>query len=687
MGVIIAETFTRSLGYLTAIEQAAVKQTAFEFQINPAAPGFNFEALERPKDPNFRSIRVNQDLRIIVHQLPNSTMLCYVDHHDKAYQWAERRKIAVHPTTGAAQIVEVVEREVVQTIVRTQQPALFARHEPEYLLAIGVPPEWLDVVRSVDEGGLEKLIGRLPEEAMERLMELAMGNPVPRPAKLATVSPMTHPDAQRRFRLLENQREFQQALEYPWEKWIVFLHPSQRRMVERNFHGPSSVTGSAGTGKSVVGLHRAAWLASRHPNSRVLLTTFSRTLAVRLAQALDVLLGPNSSERARIDVEHLHKIARDLWVTQNSRPLEILSGKELASLVDEARDSVDHGLFSSAFLRAEWNAIIDPQGINDWDSYRAAPRTRRGTALGARQKLAAWRVFERVRSLMLERGFSTWDSVCYDVAASLKGLDDRAYDHVVVDEAQDFGPAELGLLRALTPAGDNDLFLCGDVGQRIYFPGFSWLSLGIDTRGRSSRLKLNYRTTEPIRRFADRLLPGAIGGSDGELEARDSISLLNGPDPEVHVCRSAKDESNALGEWVKSLLEDGYKPNDIAIFARTDALASERAYPALAPLTLGAHKLSDDEPPTGDDVFLGTMHRAKGLEFRAVAVIAVGDVALPLRSVLDSLEDHGDKQEFIDQERRLLYVACTRARERLFLSCTGIPTAFLASVMASGSVG
>ena len=269
----------------------------------------------------------------------------------------------------------------------------------------------------------------------------------------------------------------------------------------------------------------------------------------------------------------------------------------------------------------------------------------------------------------------------------LYGTDDSRYDHVVVDEAQDFGPAELKLLRALTPAGDNDLFLCGDVGQRIYFPGFSWLSLGIDTRGRSSRLKLNYRTTEPIRRFADRLLPGTITGSDGELEARDSISLLNGPDPEVRVCHSARDESKALGEWIKFLLDDGYKPNDIAIFARTDALGSERAYPALTSLGLGAHKLSDDEPPTGDAVFLGTMHRAKGLEFRAVAVMAAGDVAIPLRSVLDSLEDHGDRQEFIDQERRLLYVACTRARERLFLSCTGTPTAFLASVIGAGSVG
>jgi hypothetical protein len=192
---LIAETFTRSLSKLSPVEQTAVKQAAFDFQMNPAAPSFNFELLGRPKDPRFRSFRVNQDLRIIVHQMPPSLMLCYVDHHKKAYDWAECRKIEVHPTTGAAQIVEVVEREVVRTVIRDEQrePPLFARHDPDYLLALGIPPEWLDAVRQVDQDGLDKLIGRLPEEAMERLMELAVGNPVPRPVVQVPASPFHYP--------------------------------------------------------------------------------------------------------------------------------------------------------------------------------------------------------------------------------------------------------------------------------------------------------------------------------------------------------------------------------------------------------------------------------------------------------------------------------------------------------------
>jgi hypothetical protein len=677
MSLIIAETFTKSLAHLTAAEQAAAKQTAFDFQINPAAPGFNFETLERPKDPNFRSLRVSQDLRIIAHQLSGSTMLCYVDHHDKAYHWAERRRIEVHPSTGAAQIVEVVEKEVVKTIVRAQEPLLFAQHEPDYLLALGVPTEWLDAVRQVDQAGLEKLIGRLPEEAMERLMELAVGNPVPRPVRPSAVTPLTHPDAQRRFRLLDDQQQLRQALDYPWEKWIVFLHPSQRQIIEKSFKGPGSVTGSAGTGKSVVGIHRAAGLARLYPNSRVLLTTFSRTLAVRLAQNLDLLLGADAPERGRIVVEHLHKIARDLWVDHESMQLNIISGKPLMSLVDEANATVGNGAFSSAFLRAEWENIVDSQGIRTWEEYQNASRMHRGKSLGTRQKLAAWRVFEVVHSRIQDGGFQTWDGVCYDVSKVLQGLEKQPFDHIVADESQDFGPPELVLLRALAPAGDNDLFLCGDAGQRIYKSRFSWLGSGIDIRGRSSRLKLNYRTTEPIRRFADELLPGALAGAGGEQECRDSVSLLNGPAPEVHSYSSAIDESRGLGEWIGALVDEGFKPNEIAIFARTEASVTERALVGLKDLGFGAHKLSDDEPPSGDDVFIGTMHRAKGLEFRAVAVVAAGDTALPMRSVLDNLEDRGDKEDFLEQERHLLYVACSRARERLLVSCTGEPTVFL----------
>lgn len=283
----IADTFTDSLARLTGEEQRAVKTTAFDLQLDPANPGMSFHRVERAKDKHFWSVRVSRDLRIIVHRLADSLMLCYVDHHDPAYAWAERRKLETHPRTGAAQLVEI--RETVQEIlvptyveVATPAPArplLFAHLSDDELLSYGVPAEWLADVRLATEDTILRLADHLPSEAAEALLELATGGK-PRVAVARLVaSPFEHPDAQRRFRIVSDVEELARALDYPWEKWTVFLHPGQRELVERRYAGPARVSGSAGTGKTVVALHRAAFLARTHPEARVLLTTFSDPLA------------------------------------------------------------------------------------------------------------------------------------------------------------------------------------------------------------------------------------------------------------------------------------------------------------------------------------------------------------------------------------------------------------------------
>jgi hypothetical protein len=241
-------------------------------------------------------------------------------------------------------------------------------------------------VRQVSEENFDTLIGHLPDEAVERLLDLAAGKPVPRPTPMKGVTDATallHPDAQRRFRVIDNQQELWQALDFPWDQWIVFLHPTQRSIVERSFNGPARVTGSAGTGKSVVALHRAAWLARQNPKARILLTTFSKTLAMRLAQNADILLG-KSPERKQIKIEHLHKLTRDLWVEKNGRPFHAVTAKRLTALLEAAQATVDgSGQFSIGFLRSEFEAVVDPTGITTWEQYKGTSRANRGTALGA----------------------------------------------------------------------------------------------------------------------------------------------------------------------------------------------------------------------------------------------------------------------------------------------------------------
>jgi mRNA-degrading endonuclease RelE of RelBE toxin-antitoxin system len=283
----IADTFTDSLSRLTGAEQKAVKTTAFDLQLDPTGPGLHFHKLDRARDPNFWSVRVNADVRLIAHKTATSVLLCYVGHHDAAYSWAERRRIERHPTTGAAQLVELPERVDHHPATAIRQPTavmvperLFAGISDDTLLAYGVPSEWLGAVGQATEDTLFDIADHLPQEAAEALLNLATGGtPAIPPSVPATADPFSHPDAQRRFRVLTNVAELERALDFPWEKWAVFVHPAQRQLVERSFTGPARVSGSAGIGKTIVALHRAVILARRHPEARVLLTTFSKALA------------------------------------------------------------------------------------------------------------------------------------------------------------------------------------------------------------------------------------------------------------------------------------------------------------------------------------------------------------------------------------------------------------------------
>ena len=676
MKFLIADTFTRSLARLDGQSQGLVKQAAFDFQVTPASPGFHFHKLDRARDKGFWSFRVNQDVRIIVHRGESSLVLCYADHHDAAYAWAEVRRIEVHPQTGAAQIVEVKERieEVVRQVER--EPPLFAKHEPDYLLALGVPAEWIDAVRTIGESGLEKLYAHLPAEAAERLLQLACGEPVARPVTVKTADPFQHPDAQRRFRVLDSHDELRRALDYPWDQWIVFLHPAQRAVVERRFKGPARVSGSAGTGKSVVGLHRAARLLATNVPGRVLLTTYSKTLAARLSQSMDLLVAPSSKERRRLDIDPLHKVARDLWTQRTGKTFSAVDSKLLNDLLAAAKTRAAPAAdFSLAFLRSEWDAVIDPWGIRTWTSYKGVSRTGRSTPLGAKQRLALWKVFEEAQRLLADRRLMTWSGLCY--AAATLSYDKRPFVHVVADESQDFGAAELTLLRALVEPGDDDLFLCGDAGQRIFRTPVAWSAVGMDVRGRSSRLTINYRTTEQIRRFADAILPEVIEEADGEKEKRSTVSVLSGPAPDVHGFDGVSKETDGVARWIKALLDEGYKPQDVAIFARTEGVLRDRAVPALEKAGLTGHHLNDDQPPSAADASLGTMHRAKGLEFKVVVVMGCDADVLPLAYALKDMADDADKDAFLEQERQLLYVACTRARERLLVSFAGKPCRWL----------
>lgn len=678
MNFLIADTFTDSLARLSGDEQKAVKTTAFDLQLNPASPGLNFHKLDKAKDRNFWSVRAGSDIRLIVHKTAGSLMLCYADHHDKAYQWAERRKLEVHPKTGAAQFVEVRERveevavplyvaEPAPQVIAPVKPLLFAGVADDDLLGYGVPAEWLADVRRADEDSLLELADHLPAEAAEALLELATGGrPQPVAVAGAGADPFAHPDALRRFRVMNNVDELSRALDFPWEKWTVFLHPAQRELVERDYSGPARVSGSAGTGKTIVALHRAVFLARHNPEARVLLATFSETLAHALRTKLRRLISNEPSLAERLEVHAMNAIGERLYERQFGRPR--IAGQEMIrERLTQAAESAEVN-FGGSFLLAEWEDVVDAWQLADWEAYRDVKRLGRKTRLPEARRAALWGVFAAVRETLAEEGLVTRAAMFGRLATELAGRAHPPFDHAVIDEAQDVSVPQLRFLAALGGNRPNGLFLAGDLGQRIFQQPFSWKSVGVDMRGRSRTLHINYRTSHQIRSQADRLLGPELADVDGNVESRrGTVSVFNGPSPRIAVFDSAEAEIAAVGEWLACLRKDGLMPHEIGIFVRSEAeLTRARAAAEGAGL---AFKVLDEHVETvSGKAAIGTMHLAKGLEFRAVAVMACDDEVIPSQARIEQVTDDADLEEVYNSERHLLYVACTRARDHL-LAC------------------
>ncbi|QDU44581.1 ATP-dependent DNA helicase PcrA [Symmachiella dynata] len=677
----ISDTFTASLAKLNAAEQKAAKTTVFDLQVDPKNPGMSFHRIDKSKDDNFWSVRVSRDIRIIVHQTAASLLMCYVDHHDDAYRWAERRKVEVHPKTGAAQLVEVRERVqeiTVPVYVEVEQPVpelppLFADVPPDDLLSYGVPPEWLDDVRTATEDTLFELSEHLPHEAAEALLQLATGaKPIPLQEATAGADPFAHPDAQRRFRVMTNVEELERALEYPWEKWTVFLHPGQQELVERQFNGPARVSGSAGTGKTIVALHRAVHLARQHPEAKVLLATFSATLARSLAAKLVVLVGNEPKIADRIHVESTAGIARQLYHDLIGE-VTIAPHTTIQEILKTAATKVDGHKFSDQFLWAEWTEVVDAWQLTTWETYRKVTRLGRKTRLSEKHREIAWSIFAQVREELEQRNLTTMPTVFGRVAEALRDSAKLPFDFAVVDEAQDVSVPELRFLAALGAARPDGLFFTGDLGQRIFQAPFSWKELGVDIRGRSRTLRINYRTSHQIRGIADRLLPPEVSDVDGNTESRrGTVSVFNGPTPVVQVCDDESAETATVSQWLLDRIAEGVQPHEVGLFVRS-AAQLPRAQKAARTAAVAAVELDDEVETKTGHISISTMHLAKGLEFRAVVVMACDDEILPLQDRIETVADDSDLEEVYNTERHLLYVACTRARDQLLV--TGVEPA------------
>ena len=690
MQFLIADTFTSSLGKLTDTEQKQVKTSAFDMQINPANPGLQFHKLNAARDPNFWSVRVNRDIRIIVHRSESRLLLCYVDHHDDAYKWGERRKLETHPKTGAAQLVEVretVKEIVIPTYVEVpeepvpQVPALHAC-TAEDLLEFGVPEDWIPDLLAANEDQILELVDHLPAEAAEAVIELAAGgNPALPEKPKPDDDPFDHPDTFRRFRVVEDADMLALALDYPWEKWTVFLHPSQKAIVEKKFNGPARVSGSAGTGKTIVALHRAVFLARQDHEARILLTTFSDPLARNLEEKLRILCGSSPRLRERVEVASLNSVA--LRLAKSARGMLPVADENalLEVLTDVLKGCEYSELGSEQFVIKEWREVVDAWQLDSWDAYRNFKRLGRKTRLAENKRERLWAIFERFAERLAAEGLQTFASLLNSLSKQHEDRIRGPYDYIVVDEAQDITPMQLRFAGSVASKGQDNLFFAGDLGQRIFQTPFSWASLGVNIRGRARSLKINYRTSHQIRRQADRLLDPKIIDVDGNEEDRSgTISVFNGARPIIDVFGSASEESQRVSNWLRELKDADVKLQEIGIFVRSgDEISRAKNIVDLAGLE--SRVLDDKAAVVSGRVTISTMHLAKGLEFRYVAVVACDDEVIPSQARIEEITDQADLEEVYNTERHLLYVACTRARDGLIVTGVDPESEFLCDLI------
>ena len=368
----------------------------------------------------------------------------------------------------------------------------------------------------------------------------------------------------------------------------------------------------------------------------------------------------------------MNAIGRRLHEINLGRP-QIASREAILQVLSAASGAVEGHKFSPQFLLTEWEQVVDAWQLESWESYRDVVRLGRKTRLQEAQRVVLWSIFERVRSALKARGLVTYSDVFSRVALKLREVAHPPFEFAVVDEAQDVSVPQLQFLAALGAGRPNALFFAGDLGQRIFQQPFSWKALGVDVRGRSSTMRINYRTSHQIRTQADRLLGPDVSDVDGNKEdRRGTISTFNGPQPEIMVLKTPQEEIKVVSQWLVERTKDGIVPHEIGVFVRS-AAELDRARATVEGAMLPYKTLDDNVETTSGKVSISTMHLAKGLEFRTVVVMACDDEIIPLQERIETVADDADLEEVYNTERQLLYVACTRARDHLLV--TGVEPA------------
>ena len=695
--VAISTDFFTQFAKLQKTSQGRVMEFVSKFRSNPLSPGLNLEKLHSKYDQKLYSARVDDAYRVILAREEETGvfLLLWVDHHDEAYDWAGKKRIAVNPDTGSLQVYDVVEAlpEEEKPAAPEAKPAMFAFLSDADLRKLGVPEELIFLVRAIyTEKDLNHAQQTLPQDAfqaldfardgcdLDEIVETIYGEEAGQGGTNIAAA-LDKAVTKMQFTVVEGEEELKAAMNAPLEKWRVFLHPLQRKLAEKNFTGPAKVLGGAGTGKTVVAMHRARYLASQcKENERVLFTTFTANLAQDIKENLRKIC--STDEMKKIEVIHL-----DAWIGRFLKKQEYeyticYDDEILEGLWKEAESHVGGEFdYPKGFFEEEWRTVVQALGINTLQEYIQVQRLGRGVRLNRKDRIAVWDVFEEYRTLMNKKRIRDNAAAQNECCQLLNAQPDyHPYKHIIVDEGQDFGMGAYRLLRTL--AGDvheNDLFIVGDAHQRIYKNKVILSKCKIETRGRSSRLRINYRTTEEIRDWAMHILTGIpYDDLDGALDsAKGYRSLTHGKAPIVESYGSINEEVEALIKHINELKETGMEYTEMCVVARTKNILSDYSK-ALQDAGFKTYEIKRDKTDDREmpGIRLATMHRVKGLEFTCVFIVAMNKGNMPFKMAIDTT-DPDALQDAMVSERSLLYVALTRAKKVTYVTGYGKMSEFV----------
>lgn len=704
-----ANTFWENYDRLEKQVRAGVRKAMSKFQQLSIAElyadkGLHLESVDNARDARMRTIRITDFWRGVVLAPDDGSdifLLLNVVRHDDAYSWAAKRLYTVNTATRGLEVRNVVAIEQLtpslEKAASTTSELLFAALSDSALRHLGIDDQVLRVTRAItDKAQLDAFGGVLPEDQFEVLQFLAEGfsaEEVYRDVVSERQAVALAPDhaentlaravvnTASRFTLVSGPDELDDILSKPFAAWRVFLHPSQRRIAYRpSYSGPAQVTGGPGTGKTVVAMHRVKHLLGRTPESRVLLTTFTNALARSLSDNL-ALLVDDEDLLARVHITTVdsfaHRVVRDLAVGARA-PISDTDERAIWRRIRHALQLP----WTEQFLAQEFRHVVLAQKVASKEEYLRVERRGRGSALRWQQREQLWQAVEAFRHDLRASHRTTHLQVCAR-AAVLLGHSVRGshhFDHVVVDEAQDLHPAQWRVLRAAVAEGPDDLFVTGDPHQRIYDSRVSLRALGISVAGRSSRLRINYRSTAEILAWSTGVIddsPVEDLGGDGHDSLLGYRSLLRGRQPDVQGYRTQQDEIAAVVARVREWIDQGVPASEIAVCTRFNVLL-DKMHDALRGARLPVVRVRDRPSAHDDGVRLSTLHAMKGLEFRCAAVIGVMAKALPFAKEITPADvDRQQHEADMLKERCLLFVACTRAREALAVTWSGDPSPFL----------